>query len=356
MKRLVITILICFMGITQMLYAQTTCDRNLNEARNDYSAGNLYAIPEKLKECITSGFDKDQKIEAYRILALTYLNINQQDRARESLISLLKLKPDYQIIEADPRELRFLYATINTNPEYYVGVQTGLTGTFVNLLSNYSNSSIPETGAQNNNYKLGMGYTIGGQFMKPILPFLLAKAKVNFIHSVYRYQGEIHTMTEADPTSQNVSLREVNDYLQIGLDGRFLMDNYRYKPFFEAGFFGSYLANAAFRDHIKENTRQLAEDETTDRIDILDNRARFQYGINFSVGTMLKLGLYEGEIMIGANYTLRAPVQYDNINDRLTSPPSLDGYVDNDYQPVLIYISIGLTKPFYNFLKPVKNK
>ena len=105
------------------LFAQANCERNLNEARSDYANGNLYAIPGKLDECLKSGFSKNEMIEAYQLLALTYININQQDKAKESMIKLLKLQTDYQVVKnVDPDELYSLYQGIETDPIYFIGI------------------------------------------------------------------------------------------------------------------------------------------------------------------------------------------------------------------------------------------
>jgi hypothetical protein len=66
-----IMIVLSTMGLTNS-YSQTDCNETLNQARRFYQAGQIEKVPKVLDECMSKGFTKSQKTEAYQLLVLTY--------------------------------------------------------------------------------------------------------------------------------------------------------------------------------------------------------------------------------------------------------------------------------------------
>lgn len=111
-------------GITSG-YAQT-CEESLRRGQIAYDQGRLSEIPDILASCLAEGFTNEEKIQAYRLLTLTYLLVNENDKADESTYELLRLNPSYTPDENDPAKYRKLFATYRTDPILAYGLTTGL--------------------------------------------------------------------------------------------------------------------------------------------------------------------------------------------------------------------------------------
>lgn len=95
--------------------AVAQCTEKLNQAQDAFDNGHLYGIPALLTECIDKG-SKQDKIEAYRLLTLTYLYIDDPIAAQNSFISLLKLDPEYRVDSTNHIELLHLSKEYITSP------------------------------------------------------------------------------------------------------------------------------------------------------------------------------------------------------------------------------------------------
>ena len=82
--------------------AQECSDVSLNEARKSYEIGRFSDVIGSLTPCLSGGFSEKQKVEAYRLLAMTYLAIDSVDRATLATGFLLQISPTYEANLFDP--------------------------------------------------------------------------------------------------------------------------------------------------------------------------------------------------------------------------------------------------------------
>ena len=91
------------------IQAQRSCAQNLATARNLFNSGRFYDVEGTLSTCIRNGFNRQEKIEALRLLSLTYLYLDQYQNADSSYLMLLRTNPEYRTNPAsDPPDLVFL--------------------------------------------------------------------------------------------------------------------------------------------------------------------------------------------------------------------------------------------------------
>lgn len=83
-------------------YAQECSDVTLNEARKAYEIGKFPEVIRTLHDCIHSGFNEKQKVEAYRLLAMTYIAIDSTEQATTETRYLLLINPTYEANLFDP--------------------------------------------------------------------------------------------------------------------------------------------------------------------------------------------------------------------------------------------------------------
>ncbi|MFA6129179.1 MAG: TonB-dependent receptor [Bacteroidales bacterium] len=84
------------------LSAQQCSDVSLNEARKNYDIGKFSEVISSLHPCIQIGFNEKQKVEAYRLLAMTYIAIDSTDQAAIETGYLLQISPTYEANLFDP--------------------------------------------------------------------------------------------------------------------------------------------------------------------------------------------------------------------------------------------------------------
>lgn len=96
MKKLIFYILL-FLGIYSAEAFSQTCDWSvIDGASRDYENGNFQKVINKLSGCTENGFNNQQKVQAYRLLAKTYLIRDKDSLAVSSIKKLLDINPDFQ--------------------------------------------------------------------------------------------------------------------------------------------------------------------------------------------------------------------------------------------------------------------
>ena len=88
--------------------AQQSCTEKLAQADELYQNVELDEAIALLTECLnTNEFTEQEKISAYRLLALCYIGNEQPDDARDAIANLLDLDPGYQLDpEQDPPDFQ----------------------------------------------------------------------------------------------------------------------------------------------------------------------------------------------------------------------------------------------------------
>ncbi len=81
---------------------QVCSDVSLGEARKSYEIGKFSEVIRSLHPCIQSGFNEKQKVEAYRLLAMTYIAIDSMEQAALETGFLLQISPTYEANLFDP--------------------------------------------------------------------------------------------------------------------------------------------------------------------------------------------------------------------------------------------------------------
>ncbi len=136
----------------------TPCDFLLKTARATYAGGRLHEVPALLRSCLSGGgFSKEEATEAYKLLTLSYLFLEEPQRTDSSM--LLLLKHDHMFspnAETDPSEFIALYNRYRSWYTVAVGFRFGIS----------QNSAIPAgkeaiTSGLAGSYTPGFGYQYG---------------------------------------------------------------------------------------------------------------------------------------------------------------------------------------------------
>ena len=73
------------------------CTETLTQARNLFNEGVIESIPQMLEACIENGFNKEEKVQAYKLLIQAYLFEDNIVEAENTLLKLKKTNPVYEI-------------------------------------------------------------------------------------------------------------------------------------------------------------------------------------------------------------------------------------------------------------------
>lgn len=94
--------------------AQECGSFTLNEAKKQYEIGNFDGVTSELTRCLEY-FSEIEKVQAYRLLAMTAVAIDRQQAAVDAITELLKLNPNFETDIFDPPQFIALVSEMKDN-------------------------------------------------------------------------------------------------------------------------------------------------------------------------------------------------------------------------------------------------
>ena len=136
MKRILQLCAVVLSGCSFAAHAQSQCAQTLRLAQSIYDQGRLQELPDLLQNCIKSGFNDEERVNAYKLLTLTYIYLEEPAKADEMMLALLRTDTEFKVNDAvDPAEFVALYKTFRTKPTYRIGGKLGATATRPSVIS-----------------------------------------------------------------------------------------------------------------------------------------------------------------------------------------------------------------------------
>ena len=317
-----------FFFIVISLKAQSPCEKKLDDAENYFTEGNLYIIPSLLEDCLEKGFSKQEKIDALRLLTLTYLYLNKDEYAEDAFQKLLTIDPTHQVTPGiDPDQLVYLYQSFKTDPVYYIGVLLG------------TNYSIPEAtivqkphAVSNINFSGASGFMAGLNFSYPLTMKWTFVAEPIF--SIRSFSVDVNNIKAISLETNRLDIFNYpqswqEDYTRIMLP---LSMTYNislgiFRPFVQIGVAPSYLVSAHLRDFFWP-TDNPAEPRVFDDINIRDYSRKFD------------LQLLGG---FGISYQNKANLLSLHVNYYHTLESTKNTFIDDRYNEILDNTAIPQT-------------
>ena len=353
--------MIIFLFNTSFVFAQD-CDSILEKAENNYENGILRDIPNLLSACIKNGFSKSQKEQSYKLLTLTYLYLDDMDKAESYMLKLLKSNPQFKVSSLDPPELIYLYNGFRTNSVFSISFKGGINNTYIN---NKNINGIDNIPVSYHVYKSKLGYQFGLGFDFRVWKglqlsggFNVANSKINQIDSL---KTTLYTDTER-PFGYNytsIISSERQFWVEMPLQLKYEVDYKKLTPYFYGGVSLNYLFGtnlSIIRVNADPSDLETPQRSVTGPdIKLLENKVRtqFHYAMLFGAGVKMKLG-YDF-IVFDMSY-VKGMTNLRNTKAPLDADSELVyryGYVDNDFSINSARFSVGYVKPFY---KPKKLK
>src|SRR6478609_4999917 len=187
-----------FLSFSATTYAQLTSGaQTLRLARATYEQGRLHEIPSILEGFLPK-FNRQEKVEAYKLLTLSYIYLEEPEKADDAMLKLLQTDHYYEVnLKDDPAEFIALYRTFRTDPIYRIGAKIGANASQPNV-----KSYLPSNDGTSK-YDLGIAFQSGlvGEF--PIAENLVISAELNLQLKSFAYENKVSKLdyTKGSDTS-----------------------------------------------------------------------------------------------------------------------------------------------------------
>ncbi len=322
------------------------CSVTLKQAEDLYDEGNIEDVPDLLDQCIRQGFNKNEKLRAYKLIITSYLFDDQEEKADELMLKLLSLEPEYELNEAnEPVEFVNLFKSYRTMPVYSIGFYGGVNVTNNSILETYS---VGDLNTINKNFgKIKTGFLFGIIVNRALANRLELCLEPAFMQNKFEYIEEPFDFLK-------VTCNESHSRLYIPLTVQYQLGKKKVSPYIRVGGSGSFLISAnmkMIRAYNYDLGESIAEIKGSD-ISITENRRKLDF--NAIIGGGLKYKIPKGKIGLDIRYNIGFMNQ--TIGDNRYSNSELlykYYYIDNDYLLNNIAISLSYV---YLIYKPIKNK
>jgi hypothetical protein len=327
----------------------SNCSEVLIKAQDTYKEGRINEIAEMLEPCLETGLSKQEKIEAYRLLTLTYLYFNEKEKAQNALTLLLKNDPEYKIRQIDPTEFVNLFNSFRTTPVILIGAKLGVNYSDINVTKYYS---LDQSDIARGRYKSDVGIQ-GSLFAHiPVSKNMSILTELQYITKGYTYTDRLFGYA-------SLTLSEKQTYMEVPVLINYNFGKGKFVPYVNVGGSFAYL--------LKSTVVPVRIDETGDNnqreikeggIVVTSLRRKMNYNLMAGAGLKVKDILGRGYLFIDIRYSmgLNNIVNPDKrySNDDLVYKYL---YVDNNFKINSFQYSVGYSYPLYKpKLKKVRNK
>lgn len=336
-------------------YQAQNCQENLEKALRFYRMGQPEKVASLIAPCLNSDFDRDQKIQAYRLLTIVHLFEKDSTKAEASFISMLKIDPDQYIdttFSVDPAELLFLYKKYKTTPFAYLSFEAGLNLAYPQALAQPAGSRRSVGLADSlTTYNVRIGYQLGVQWSQVLWRRNL-RLDIGACYTTYSFDhiNKISTSTDGAGSRNTVRLRETQTLVQIPIKISYDFEekspcNFVFKPRFYPYIFTGLRLDYRLSAKMSLPDPLPAVSRINDN-DILSSRYLFQVAGLIGGGVKIKAG--NNYISLGLQYSFWP----QNMVNKLYQNHEilyLLGHVDNDIRLSHAAIQVGFQHPIYRY-------
>lgn len=324
---------------------KSSCSQKLKEMQKSYEQGVLATIPEALSDCMAGGFNKTEKLQAYRLVILSYLFLDETKNAQQAMNDLLVYEPDYQPNKAlDPVEYTKLFNSFSVLPYISFGVSIGANQSLVNVGTAYG---VGNTEANPVKFTNGIGLNFGA-----CIDVLLYKNLFLATEATYYTKSFKSSQTILNASSLNAT--ESQTSINVPITIKYVIGSRKLRAFLRGGIGIDLLLNAT-NDMVRENTITSQDDFAGPGVDMSTQRNKLNLSAIAGGGITYKLGygfaFVDARYIHGLTNYSNAKVRYDYFDDQISNY----GYIDPDFGVNNIQISIGYMYSMYRVKKKRSN-
>jgi hypothetical protein len=334
-----------------LLYGQNSCSQTLKEAQKSYEQGQLINIPEKLKVCMTSGFSKIEKLQAYRLIILTYLFLDEQTEAENQMNNLLVFEPDYKPNNAlDPIEYINLYKSFRVEPFISLGAVIGANQSRIGLVNNFGVGNVT---SNLDKYTPGIGLNFG--VSADLILYRKLFITLDGYFSFKNYSSSYTVLSNSQGASSRGTSNEAQNWFNVPITLKYIMGNGKLKFFIRGGGAFDFLLLSQ-NQLVRKNLETSQNDFAGPNLDFSGQRNRINFSIVGGLGLTYKLGygflIVDARYMYGLTNIINTDARYKNFDSQITNY----GYIDNDLRLTNLQISVGYMHSIFQVKKNKKSK
>lgn len=338
---------------------ESNCLLKFKEAEKLYEQGKLETIPSILQECLKSGFNNEEKVQAYRLLVLTYLFDDKKELAEQHMELMLSLDPEHQINETiDPIEYIYLHEQFNTNPIATYGLSGGINACFAKPYETFSLGNSTDTSIYSTRTGFNVGIDASISLVKNLYAdFGLRYKNTQLLHTnSYTLNNFDNSVDTLDQFGKVIN-QETHNWLRlpVGLTYKIPLSD-KLSAHIKGGASLGYLLSSSStfnRSYVSEaNLASVSGPQEN----MNNQRNTFNYWAYGGLGISYQIPLGNIFLDVRYNYGLR---NITNENNRYSNSTILYKYlyVDDNLKLDDLSFTIGYSKYIYNPKKMVrKNK
>lgn len=325
---------------------QQDCVFKLQEAEKLYSQGLIEEIPQLLNPCIESGLSQEDRLQASKLVILSYLFNDEQGDAENTMLSFLRRYPEYEISPTDPKEFVYLFESFSNIALYSFGISGGLNLTNISLREQYGTYNYNQSQQE---YISGFGYQVGININRYIADNL------EFVFEIKYKQNKFESLVDIpdfdDMGFNQIFFSETQTRIEIPLTVTYDFEYGKWKPFLRAGGSIGYLTNV-----YSKITRFFSHNYTDVKspdINVSDYRNQLNFwGI---VGGGIKYRIPRGYIILDVRYNIGLQNQVNQNNRVLQGSEQIWKYHYMDDNFILNNGSVSIGYVFLLY-KPEKKQ
>lgn len=319
--------LLLFLGFQRAKAQTDSCIVNLKNASTSYDGGEYDAAIRLLKSSLDKcNLDKQEKIEAYKLLILSYLKVDNLEEADKAAGQIMKIDPYYKPdkFKDDPR-LSGLFEKYKPAPVFRMGISGGINTSYATAVNTYYITHPDETqGVGEYNSKSGFQLGLSAEYC--LYRDLWMELGFGFRQSNYQ-----HILN--DVNGATIDYSEQLSYFDLPVSLKYYFLKGALKPYLEGG------ANLSFLSEAISTTKR---DEEQDLIDRTAMRNDFMGGWFGGAGAVYSIkGL---NIFAGARYIYYS--EYVNKEGTRNDDPVNTfkyNYIDDDFRLDYLEINAGVS-------------
>jgi hypothetical protein len=320
------------------VYSQSSCAQTLRLAQSIYEQGRLHELESTLDDCLNGNkFSEQEKVSAYKLLVLTYIYLEEPEKADGFMLKILQTDHEFKVNEsADPAEFVALYKTFRTTPIYRAGGKLGAIASQPHVISSES----VVDGVSEYKYRFGLQGSLAAEV--PIHEKLVLSGELAF--QVRSFKNTI-TVVPNDTSTFTTTGLETGAWLVVPIQMQYEFYKRKNTYYAAAGASLDYLLASSLKVNRLRGEFSIVDEKD---FDVMDQRNKLNYSLLISTGLKRKIGpglaVVEMRYQIGLRKGLTKQDVFENEEliyeyhyaDAIFSPRALAvsiGYLMNIYHP-----------------------
>jgi hypothetical protein len=329
--KLFFALLFIVTAFSRFANAQTdSCITYLKTANSNYEQRYFDDAIKLLQSALNNcNLDKSDKLQAHKLLALSYIGIDNLEAADHEAEAIVKIDPNYAPDKfKDDTKYSALFEKFKPVPVLRIGFMAGSNKSSISVDNYFSMAHNDDEASQFSSYQGKYGFQLGVTVEYRIWKDLWIE-----LQGQYRSSNYAHDLNLAPTQNSTIHYTENLSYLDLPVLVKYYFPVKKWAPYINAGADFSFLANA-----LSTSTR----DDVKDLVNRTDYRESFMVGYFAGLGVMYRLK----SLNLFADFRY---IYFDkNINKdgtRYSDEVNVYKYmyIDDDFSMNNMQVNVGLT-------------